>query len=81
MYHFRLCYVLILQLCCEMRGVYSANVARWMPRQSGRVGGVCVGTQQGGVVWWGGGEGGRWGRGEGTDDISNNCRLDWFDKK
>ncbi|CAI8016971.1 hypothetical protein GBAR_LOCUS10360, partial [Geodia barretti] len=49
---------LSLELRCEMRGVYSANGARWMPRQSGRVGGVCVGTQQGGVVWWGGREGG-----------------------
>ena len=73
------------QLCCEMRGVYSANVARWMPlQQTGRVGGVCVGTQQGGVVWWGGGEGGGWGRrggeGGGTEDITTQCRLEWFKK-
>ena len=69
-----------------MRGVYSANVARWMPRQSGRVGGVCVGTQQGGVVWWGGREGGErlkrgGGEGGGSEDITTDCRLDWFDKK
>ena len=63
-----------------MRGGYSANVARWMPWGSGGMEVVCVGTDQGGVVWWGG-AGGEWGRGEGeTEDLTKYSLLKWFDK-
>ena len=63
----------LLQPCCELSERRPVNVACWLPVQS-REGGVCMGTQQGAVEWWGAGpRSGERVKGE----MSRQCRLDW----
>ena len=68
-------FISLLQPFCELSGLHLVNVARWQPAKSGE-GGVCVGTQQGGVVWWGSRQS-QLGKDE---ELTRRCRLDWFPK-